>query len=145
LPAAALLALLVLTGQPAGAGPATPSGTLDGNGDMVFTLPHPPRQGEAAILALTLGPLTRGQTVEVATADGVPIGAAAPFGPQRGQGAGTVTIPVPAGALRDGRLELRLRITAQDGRFRPPTADEVKELRLSIIGAPPTPQPNSPP
>ena len=137
MPAAALLALLVLTGQPAGAGPATPSGTPDGNGDMVLAPPHPPQQGEAAILALTLGPLTRGQTVEVATADGMPIGAAAPFGPQRGQGAGTVTIPVPAGALRDGRLALRLRITTHDGRSRPPTADEVKEIRLSIIGPPP--------
>lgn len=142
---AALLALLVLTGRPAGAGPATPSGMPDGNGEMVLALPHPLRQGEAAVLALTLGPLTRGQTVEVATPDGVPIGAAAPFGPQRGQGAGTVTIPVPAGALRDGRLALRLRVTAHDGRSRPPTADEVKELRLSVIGAPPGPPAKSQP
>ncbi|WP_377810765.1 hypothetical protein ABNQ38_28835 [Azospirillum sp. A29] len=133
----ALLALLVLlTGQPAGAASAGQSGRPDGNGETTLALPHPPRQGEAAILAVTLGVLTRGQTVEVTTADGEPIGTAAPFGPQRGQGAGTVTIPVPAGALRDGRLTLRLRITASGSPPRPPTAEEVGELRLSVIGPP---------
>ncbi|CAO3357238.1 hypothetical protein [Azospirillum melinis] len=120
-----------------GAASAGQSGRADGNGETTLALPHPPRQGEAAILAVTLGVLTRGQTVEVTTADGQLIGTAAPFGPQRGQGAGTVTIPVPAGALRDGRLTLRLRITASGSPPRPPTAEEVGELRLSVIGPPP--------
>lgn len=74
--------------------------------------------------------------MEITTADGRPIGTAAPFGPQRGQGAGTFTIPVPADAVRDGRLVLRLRVITHDGPPRPPTAEEVPDLRLSILGPP---------
>ncbi|AWB07770.1 hypothetical protein A6A40_20395 (plasmid) [Azospirillum humicireducens] len=105
---------------------------------MTLALPHPLRQGEAVVLAVTVGRISRGQAVEITTADGRPIGTAAPFGPQRGQGAGTFGIPVPAEALRDGRLALRLRVTTAHGAPpRPPTAEEVPDLRLSIIGPPP--------
>lgn len=134
---AALLAALVLAGQPAGADPARTSALPDGNGETTLILPHPLRQGEAVVLAVTVGRISRGQTVEIATTDGRLIGTAAPFGPQRGQGAGTFTIPVPADAVRDGRLALRLRVTTHDAPPRPPTAEEVPELRLSILGSPP--------
>ncbi|MFP5514958.1 MAG: hypothetical protein ACLGJC_17955, partial [Alphaproteobacteria bacterium] len=116
---AVLLAVLVLAGQPAGADPARTPALLDGNGETTLTLPHPLRQGGAIVLAVTLGRISRGQTVEITTADGRPIGVAAPFGPQRNQGAGTFTIPVPADAVRDGRLALRLRVTTHDAPPRP--------------------------
>lgn len=135
--AALLAAVLVLSGQPAGADPARAPARLDGNGETTLVLPHPLRQGEAVVLAVTVGRISRGQTVEIATADGRPIGTAAPFGPQRGQAAGTFTVPVPGDAVRNGRLALRLRLTAHDAPPRPPTAEEVPELRLSIIGPPP--------
>lgn len=134
---AVLLAVLVLAGQPARADPARTPARLDGNGETTLTLPHPLRQGEAIVLAVTVGRISRGQTVEIATADGRPIGTAAPFGPQRGQAAGTFTIPVPGDAVRDGRLGLRLHVTSHDAPPRPPTVEEVPELRLSIIGPPP--------
>lgn len=132
-----LLAALVLAGQPAGADPARPPDLPDGNGETALTLPHPLRQGEAVVLAVTVGRISRGQTVEIATADGRLLGTAAPFGPQRGQGAGTFTIPVPTEAMRDGSLALRLRVIIHDAPPRPPTAEEVPELRLSVIGPPP--------
>ncbi|PWC39907.1 hypothetical protein TSO352_02955 [Azospirillum sp. TSO35-2] len=111
---------------------ARPAGAADGM--VTLALPHALRPGETAFVAVTVGPITRGQEVEVTTADGLAIGTITPFGPRRGQGAGTHTLPVPAEAFHDGTLALRLRINRFDGPPRPPTAAEVSAVTLSVTG-----------
>ena len=122
-----MLAVLALPGRPAAAA----------DDALTLALPHPLRQGEAAFVEVTVGPITRSQQVEVTTADGRPIGTVSPFGIRAGEGAGTYTMPVPADAIQDGKVSLRLRITQGNAPPRTPTAEEVKGVKLSIAGSRP--------
>ena len=76
----------------------------------------------------------RGQTIEIATAAGRSLGVISPFGARVGQDAGTYTVPVPADAIRDGRIAVRLTIRQGDA-TRAPTTEEVRGMKLSIVGS----------
>ncbi len=83
---------------------------------------------------MQIGALGRGESLEIATAAGRSLGVISPFGVRAGQDAGTYTVPVPADAVRDGRVALRLTVRQGDT-SRPPTREEVRGVRLSIVGA----------
>ena len=121
-----LLALLTLPACAAAAG-----------GETVLVLQHPLRAGESVWVAVEVGVIQRGQEILVSTTSGLVIGTVSPFGIRAGQEAGAYVLPVPAEAVRDGRLSLRLRITRFDGPPRAPTAQEVKSLKLSVTRTPP--------
>jgi hypothetical protein len=87
LPAFALLALLV---QNANAASAL---------DMTLPLPHPLGAGETAWIEVKVGPISRGQEINVTTAPGQELGVISPFGMRFGQEAGIYTLPVPADAI----------------------------------------------
>jgi hypothetical protein len=103
------------------------------NGEFVLALPRAISAGETVFLEIEVGAIGRAQ-IEVITDTGQPLGTVAPFGPRGGQAAGSFTLPVPAGAIRDGRVALRLMVRQGDTR-RPPTAEEVRGVKLSIGGA----------
>ena len=103
-------------------------------GEIVLDLPRPIAAGETAFIEVALGALGRGQSVEITTAAGRSLGVIAPFGVRAGQDTGTYTVPVPADAIRDGRVVLRLTVRQGDA-SRPPTASEVRGVKLNIVGA----------
>jgi hypothetical protein len=122
--AAATFALLALLAHGAQAAPA--------DDVMTLALPHQLGAGETAWLEVQVGPIGRGQEIEVTTAAGQELGVISPFGIRVGQDAGTYTIPVPRDAIRDGRLAVRLRISQYGAPPRAPTAQEVRGVKLTI-------------
>jgi hypothetical protein len=129
----ALVALLAARGWAQNA-PAQ-GGTVATAQELTLALPHPLRDGETAGVEVHLGPIARGRVVTVTTAAGQPLGTISPFGTRVGEDAGTYTLPLPADAIRDGRVTIRLAISQAGGPPRPPTAQEVPSVRL-ITGGP---------
>ena len=117
---AVLLAFTVLPGPPAHAA----GGRL-----VQLTLPHQLREGEAAILVVTLGPRATRDPIEVRTASGRLLGAVSTLAVPRGHDAGTYLVPIPNDAFRNGRISLRLSLGPDR---RAPTREEVKDVKLSI-------------
>jgi hypothetical protein len=125
-PTAAAFALLALLAQIANAASVS---------DMTLVLPRPLRAGETAWIEVQVGPISRGQEIDVTTASGRELGVISPFGGRVGQDAGTYTLPVPADAIRDGRLPVRLTITQFGAPPRAPTEQEVRSVKLNVAGA----------
>jgi hypothetical protein len=125
--AAAALALLALVA------PQSAAQAQRAEGEIVLNLPRSVGAGETAFLEIEVGAIGRAQ-IEVTTDTGQPLGTVSPFGARAGQNAGSFTLPVPASAIRDGRVALRLMVR-QGGTLRPPTAQEVRGAKLSIGGA----------
>ncbi len=118
--AAAALALLTLLASHAAAQ------------DLTLALPHMLGAGESAFIEVQLGLISKGRVVAVTTAAGEPLGTIAPFGTRPGQSAGTYTLPLPAAAIRDGRVTIRLTISQAGGPPRAPTAQEVTSVKVGI-------------
>lgn len=124
-PGAAVFALLALLAQHANAASAL---------DMTLVLPHPLRLGETAWIEVQVGPIGRGQEIDVTTASGQELGVISPFGVRVAQDAGTYTLPLPADAISDGRVSVRLTITQPGGPPRAPSATEVRGVKLTVAG-----------
>ncbi|HEY9348093.1 MAG TPA: hypothetical protein VIQ53_22400 [Inquilinus sp.] len=116
-----LLAILVLGGGDAAAQELT-----------TLALPHPLQPGETAWLEVEVGPVGR-REVTVATASGRIIGVISPFGPRAGQTAGVYALPLPAEAIADGRVTIRLTITQASGPPRDPTRQEVPRVTVRVV------------
>ena len=125
--AAAALALLALVA------PQRAAQAQRADGEIVLNLPRPIGAGETAFLEIQVGAIGRAQ-IEVTADTGQQLGTVSPFGARTGQDAGTFTLPIPASAIRDGRIAVRLAVRQGDAR-RPPTAQEVRGVKLSIGGA----------
>lgn len=117
-----LLALLVLNGHAASAQ------------DIILVLPHALQAGETTWIEVQVGPIGRGQEINVTTASGQELGAISPFGIRVGQDAGTYTLPLPRDAIRDGRVSVQLTITQFGAPPRAPTAEEVRSVKLTVAG-----------
>ena len=134
---AAALAFVALLAQAGLAENGPPqSGPAGSAQELTLALPHPLAAGETAGIEVQLGAIARGRVVTVTTASGAPLGTISPFGTRPGEDAGTYTLPVPADAIRDGRVAINLTITQAGGPPRPPTAQEVRGVRLITSGAP---------
>jgi hypothetical protein len=105
--------------------------------ELTLALPHPLRDGETAGIEVHLGPIARGRFVTVTTASGEPLGTISPFGTRVGEDAGTYTLPVPADAIRNGRVAIRLSISRAGSPPRPPTEQELPSVRLITGGTSP--------
>jgi hypothetical protein len=129
----AVLAFVVLQAAPsASAPPPTAQSRQTGDArEMTLALPHALRRGETAWLLVEVGAIGHDQ-IQLMTQDGRPLGNLSPFGVRSGQAAGIYTVPVPAEALGDGRLALRLSVMQSGHAPRAPTTEEVKSLRLLI-------------
>jgi hypothetical protein len=122
----AILAFVVLQAAP----PPAPQSLQTTNArEITLSLPHPLRKGETAWLLVQVGAIGHDQ-IQLITQDGRPLGTISPFGVRSGQPAGTYTVPVPAEALHNGRLALRLSVMREGRAQRAPTTEEVKSLRL---------------
>ena len=121
---AAAFALLALLAQ---------SGTASAD-EMTLVLPHPPGPGEIVWLEVEVGPIQRGQEIDVTTASGQELGVISPFGVRAGQSAGTYTLPMPANVFHDGRVSVRLTSSQFGAPPRAPTAQEVRSVKLIVGG-----------
>jgi hypothetical protein len=135
--AAAALAFVALLAPAAWAQNAPAQGSGATARELTLVLPHPLRDGETAGIEVHLGPIARGRVVTVTTASGEPLGTISPFGTRVGEDAGTYTLPVPADAIRDGRVAIRLTISQAGSPPRPPTAQELPSVRLITGGTSP--------
>lgn len=104
------------------------------DGEIVLTVPRPVGAGETVFVEVQVGAVPRGRSVEVTTAAGRSLGVIKAFGVRPGQDTGTHALPVPSSAIQDGRLALRLRVRQGD-KLTVPTADEVRGVKLNIVGA----------
>lgn len=113
---------------------------------MTLALPHPLRAGETAWLEVKVGVLERGAEIEITTAAGQSLGVISPFAIRSGRQAGAYPVPVPADAIRDGRLALVVSLNRNGHPKRAPTAKELKRIRLKIMPPvkSPAPVPNNP-
>jgi len=122
----AILTLFALLGQSAPA----PTGRV-----LVLALPHALQTGETALLEVKVGILQRGAEIEIETTAGQPLGTISPFGIRSGEPAGVYTIPVPANAIANGHIWLRLLLDYGQAQ-RAPTVKEVTRIRVKIMPAP---------
>lgn len=111
--------------------PMAQSRQIDGAREMTLVLPHALRKGETAWLLVKVGVIGHDQ-IQLTTQDGRPLGTISQFGVRSGKPAGTYTVPIPAEALSEGRLVLRLSVMQSGRAPRAPTPKEVKSLRLLI-------------
>jgi hypothetical protein len=98
---------------------------------LSLTVPRALAAGEIVWIEVRAGPLRRGQEISVTTAAGQPLGTISPFGIRSGQDAGAYSLPVPADAIKDGRLTIRLSIS-EIGGARAPTTQEIRGVTLKI-------------
>lgn len=118
------LAFFALMGQPA----------HESTGRVVtLPLPHALRAGEAIFLEVKVGAMEQKAEIEIEGTAGQPLGTISPFGIRAGQPAGVYTVPVPADAIANGRLVLRLFIEQSNHEERAPTAKEVGRIRVKIM------------
>lgn len=97
-----------------------------------LTLPHALDAADNVYLEVRVGALAGGQEIELSTDNGRRLGVISPHGIRPGRDAGTYTVPLPADAIRDGRLRIRLITTPAGGTARDANADEVREVRLVV-------------
>jgi hypothetical protein len=92
-----------------------------------LALPRAPQADEAVVLELKLGSLTRGNRVEISTPTGRLLGAISAFG----SGAGIYTVPIPADAVSDDHISVRILVN--DGKKkRPPAANEIQSVTVKL-------------
>jgi hypothetical protein len=100
--------------------------------EMTLALPHPLAGGGSAWLQVQVGAIGKGQQIDVTTDTGQMLGTISPFGVRSGQAAGTYTLPVPADAIHDGRLSIRLTISQAGTAPRTPTTEELRGVKLIV-------------
>jgi hypothetical protein len=110
----------------------TQTGNAASTLDMTLVLPRTLRAGEIALINVQVGPISRGQQINITTASGQELGVISPFGVRRAQDAGTYTLPVPRNVVHDGRISIRLTITQPGAAPRAPTAQEVRGVKLIV-------------
>jgi hypothetical protein len=103
--------------------------------ELTLTLPHPPAAGGVAWLQVRVGAIGRGQQIDVTTETGRRLGTISPFGVRSGEAAGTYTLPVPADAIHDGKLSVRVTISRAGTAPRTPTPEELRSVKLIVPGA----------
>jgi hypothetical protein len=130
----ALLALLVQNGLAQNAARGT---NVDAGQNLTLALPRPLAAGETAAIEVQVGPISRGRQITVTTATGEPLGTISPFGTRAGQDAGTFSLPVPAEAIRDGRIAIRITISQAGAPARAPTTQEVRAVKVTVGGGAP--------
>lgn len=100
--------------------------------DMTLMLPQPFDAGDSAYIEVQVGVIGPGHEIEVKTADGRTLGVISPHGIRAGRAVGIYTLPLPADAIRKGRVGITLMITRSDAAPRPPDADEVRGVRVVV-------------
>src|SRR5690242_139565 len=92
-----------------------------------LVLPHALHPGETAWLEVKVGVIARGAEIDISTTSGRLLGVVSPFGIRGGSQAGTYTVALPADAISNGRISVRLSLNYYHAQ-RAPTREEVKGI-----------------
>ena len=96
-------------------------------------LPRAIRSGETLVARVSVGALKAHLRIIVRIRNGEIAGTISPFGAQERQGPAVYTIPLPAGAVKDGVVRLLLEVVEKDAPTRAPTSEEVRNITLAYI------------
>ena len=99
---------------------------------VTLALPRPLETGDAVWVKVTVGQIARGAEIVLTTSAGRMVGVISPYGVRSGQEAGTYTVPVPADAITDSRVSLRLAVDQTGRARRAATRQEVKKIEVSV-------------
>lgn len=101
----------------------------------VYDLPLPRaiRPGEALVARVSVGPLKPHLRIIVRIRNGEIAGSVSPFGAQERQAPAIYTIPLRAGAVKDGTVRLLVEVEQKNAEPRPPTNEEVRGITLAYM------------
>ena len=91
------------------------------------------KSSEMLVARVSVGPLKAHLRIIVRVRNGEIAGTISPFGAQERQGGAVFTIPLTAGAVKDGEVRLLLEVVEKDGPTRAPTSDEVRNITLAYV------------
>ncbi len=97
-----------------------------------LVLPRSLNEDEGLVLELKLGVLERGDEIQVQTTSGKMLGVISPYGIRSGNEAGTYTVPVPAKAISNNRVSLRITLNQHSRGKRAPNDQELRSIKLRI-------------
>jgi hypothetical protein len=100
-----------------------------------LALPHHLGAGETVFLEVEVGVIAKGEEIEIATPSGQSLGTISPYGIKSGQPAGTYTVPLPANAVSDNHVSVRVSVSGYGHPDRAPTAKEVRAIHVKIMPA----------
>ena len=101
---------------------------------VTLVLPHTLRTGETVSVEVKIGVIQRGAEIEITTTSGRFLGVISPYGIRSGSEGGIYAVPLPADAILNDRVSLRLSLNQYGEAKRSPTKDEVRNIRLKITG-----------
>lgn len=125
------LAIVCAVPHPAGAQQAN-AVALERDDTVELILPRAALSDEAVWLRIHAGRLARGSEIVVTTERGDLVGTASAFGASGTQDAAYL-LPLPASAIVDGRVRLRLAIDEPGSGRRPVKAGEVLGIELTYV------------
>jgi hypothetical protein len=96
-------------------------------------LPRAVRSGETLAVRVSVGPLKTHLRIIVRIRNGEIAGTVSPFGAQARQGPAIYTIPLAAGAVKDGVVRLLVEVEDKNAGTRAPTAEEVRNITLAYV------------
>ena len=107
---------------------------IDSQGKLTLPLPRQPAANEMLVIKIWVGAIGRDTKIVVRAADQKVAGTITPFGIRPGQKAGMHTIPVPAKAVSDKKVSLRLEVLEKGAKTaRAPTRREIEDAKLAFI------------
>ena len=110
-----------------------PPAQLGPDGSLTLALPRRPAVNEMLMVNLTVGRVSANTKIVIRTADGEIAGTIAPFGVKPGQKAGIYSIAVPAKAIADAKVTLKLELVDKQGQaVRAPTKAEIEDAKLAF-------------
>jgi hypothetical protein len=110
-----------------------PDWSLDSSGKLTVPLTRKQSSDELIVLRLKVAPLPDGANIEVFAPDKTLVGGVAPYGVRRGSKARYYSIPIPAKAVVDKKVTVRLEVIEKTGqRKRPPVRTEIEDAALAF-------------
>ena len=96
-------------------------------------LPRAIAPGEALVARVSVGRLKAHMRIIVRIRNGEIAGTISPFAAQERQEGAVYTIPLPAGAVKDGIARLLVEVVEKDAPTRAPTSEEVRNITLAYV------------
>jgi hypothetical protein len=124
-----ILGALLMVGSVA-CGP--PDWSLDSSGKLTVRLTRKQSRDESIVLRLKVPPLPDGATIDVSSLDKTLLGGVAPFGVRKGSKARYYSIPIPAKAVVDDKVTVRLEVVDKTSKKkRPAVRTEIEDAILA--------------
>ncbi len=109
---------------------------IDSRGKLTLPLARQPAANEMLVIRIWVGAISQGTKIVVRATDQEIAGTIVPFGVRPGQKAGMHTIAVPASAVNDKKVSLRLEVLEKGAKAaRAPSRLEIEDAKLAFIPA----------